>query len=188
MPYPTQVDAEKIVGKARALIEAWGVDGLSLHKLAAELGVKAPSLYRYFGDKMTLLRAVNDDTSLRLFAALEAALQDAPVEAESRLLALALGYRAFAYANPVTYGLLFSNTIAELRPDAATQEQRALPLQALMAEVSGEAESLAALRGLYALIHGFVMLELSGQFRRGGDLEAAFVRAVQAYVAGWEKK
>ena len=187
MPYPTQVDAEKIVVKARELIEAGGVDGLSLHKLAAELGVKAPSLYRYFADKLALLRAVNDETSRRLFAAIATALEAASTDAASRLLTVALAYRDFAHANPVTYGLLFSNTIAELRPDEAVQVQRVLPLQALMAEVSGEGESLAALRGLNALIHGFVMLELSGQFRRGGDLDAAFVRSVQAYVAGWEK-
>jgi hypothetical protein len=54
-----------------------------------------------------------------------------------------------------------------------------------MAEITGEAESLPALRGLLALMHGFVMLELAQQFRRGGDLDAAYDKAVRAYLNGW---
>jgi len=48
----------------------------------------------------------------------------------------------------------------------------------------GEEAALPALRGGWALVHGFVMLEISGQFRRGGDLDAAFAHAVAAYIRG----
>jgi hypothetical protein len=61
----------------------------------------------------------------------------------------------------------------------------AIPLQRVMAEISGAAHSLAALRGVWGLINGFLLLELNGQFRRGGDLEAAFVQSVEAYLEGW---
>ncbi len=44
------------------------------------------------------------------------------------------------------------------------------------------------LRGAWALIHGFIMFELSGQFRRGGDLESAFIESVQAYLDGWAQR
>jgi Tetracyclin repressor-like, C-terminal domain len=101
------------------------------------------------------------------------------------MLKMAREYRAFALANPATYRLAFGSTDDELRPDEALLEQLALPLQTAMAGISGEVESLAALRGMWALIHGFVSLELAGQFRRGGDLEAAFQRAVAAYINGW---
>ncbi len=32
------------------------------------------------------------------------------------------------------------------------------------------------------------MLELNGQFRRGGDLGAAFEAAIAAYLAGWQPR
>jgi hypothetical protein len=55
-----------------------------------------------------------------------------------------------------------------------------------MTAVSGPKNSLAALRGAMALVHGFVLLELHGQLRRGGDLALDFDTAVHAYLRGWE--
>jgi hypothetical protein len=66
-------------------------------------------------------------------------------------------------------------------------EEMAIPIQRVMAEISGEEGSLTALRGLWALIHGFLLLEISGQFRRGGDLTEAFMQSVEAYLDGWMK-
>jgi hypothetical protein len=54
-----------------------------------------------------------------------------------------------------------------------------------MAEIAGEAYSLTALRGLLALIHGFVVLEINQQLRRGGNLDAAYQESLAAYLAGW---
>ena len=184
MPYPSQVTSELILAQARAMVEAEGVDNLSLHQLAAALNVKAPSLYRYFANKTALLRALNDDTFRGIFRALQPAF-DLPADAEAKLLAVAKAYRAYAHANPISYGLAYTNTIAELRPDEAEQEQSVLPFQAIIAEISGEEYSLPALRGYLALLHGFVTLELAQQFRRGGDLDDAFIQSAQAYLRGW---
>ncbi len=184
MPYPTQITRETVLDKARELIESEGLDGLSLNRLAAALNVKAPSLYRYFDGKGALLRAVNEATMTALVAAIRGEAEQAPT-ARERVLAIAQMYRAFALYFPATYGLLFSASSPETRPDADASEQLVLPLQAAVAELSGEDESLAALRGLLALVHGYVSLELNGQFRRGGDLEATFTRIVEAYLHGW---
>lgn len=184
MPYPSQINQQLIIGAAREMIEAGGVNQLSLNKLAAKLGVKTPSLYRYVDGKTALLRAVNDETVTLLFRQLYGALETEG-DASTRLLAAARAYRQFAHAHPAAYGLLFTNTIAELRPDEDQNEQAVLPVQAVVAEISGEGDSLPALRGLLALIHGFVMLELAEQYRRGGDLDTAFESSVQAYLRGW---
>lgn len=184
MPYPQQINREQILNTARAMIEVDGVDGLSLNRLAAKLGVKTPSLYRHVDGKTALLRALNDETVALLFSQLYGAL-DSHGDASVRLLAAARAYRRFAHDYPAAYGLLFTNTIAELRPDEDQNEQAVLPVQAVMAQISGEEDSLPALRGLLALIHGFVMLELAEQYRRGGDLDAAFEASVKAYLRGW---
>lgn len=184
MPYPAQVTREQIVERAAALIEAEGLDQLSLHGLAAAFGIKAPSLYRHVAGKHDLLRLVNERTVAALIAVLREA-GEPDVATEARLLAMARAYREFAHEYPATYQLAFNTTVAEARPDPAWLEQLVLPVQAVVADLVGEARSLAALRGLFALLHGFVTLELNGQFQRGGDLGAAFESSLRAYLAGW---
>jgi AcrR family transcriptional regulator len=186
-PYPAQINREIIVHTARELVEAEGPDQLSLHRLARELGVKTPSLYRYVENKAALLRAINEETTRRLFAAIDAALTGAGDDPHAQMLAIARGYRAFAVAHPAVYMLAFSTVEEEARPEAAAQEEAVLPIQAIMARISGEADSLAALRGALALIHGYVALEINRQLRRGGDLEADFHTALRAYLDGWAR-
>ncbi len=184
MPYPAQINPERILDQARSTIEAGGPDQLSLHKLAAALGVKAPSLYRYFPNKTALLRALNLQTVQQLIASMQQPAA-AGADARTRLRALAAAWHAFGLAYPQSYALAFTHPDPELRPDARLLESLAIPIQGVMAEISGQERSLAALRGLWALIHGFLLLELSGQFRRGGSLEAAFFQAVDAFLGGW---
>ena len=186
MPYPAKIDAERILEVAGEIVEAEGADHFSLHKLANALGVKAPSLYRYFTSKTALLRALNLRTARQMVKAMEQAASKGG-DARGKMLAMAQACREFGLANPMTYTLAFTNANPELRPDEALLEALAIPLQEVMAEVSGQAHSLAALRGVWALIHGFILFELSGQLRRGGDLEADFVRSVEAYLNGWSR-
>jgi AcrR family transcriptional regulator len=187
MPYPSQVNIETIIQTAWEMVEAeGGIQQVSLKKLAAALGIKAPSLYRYIQNKAALLKAVNQMTEQRLFAAIGAAMRDNQGQpAHSQLLIIANTYRTFAHANPTTYTLAFTTVDAHNRPDPDEQERDVLPFQALIAQLTGEAQSLPALRGFLALVHGFIMLELHEQLRRGGDLGAAFVQSVEAYLRGW---
>lgn len=188
MPYPAQMDAKRIVENARQMIEAVGVDNLSLNKLAAALGVKAPSLYRHFASKNDLLRAVNLQTGQHLVENILAAVDSVSDDPHAQVLAMSQAYRAFVHAHPMTYTLMFGNSSPELRPDPALLEQMAIPLQNVIAAISGEPDSLAALRGMMALVHGFTMLEINGQFQRGGDLSLAFRQSVEAYLNGWMGK
>lgn len=185
MPYPSQVNRETIVAQAWQLIEEDGAENLSLSKLAASLGIKAPSLYRHVGSKAGLLQAVNLFTMQQLVHSLTQAAAQTGNPSE-QLAALLHTYRSFAQAHPHSYILAFTNNDESLQPDKHVLEQMALPLQSLMSAVSGEENSLAALRGAMALVHGFVLLELHGQLRRGGDLSLDFDLAVRAYLQGWQ--
>lgn len=53
-----RVTPETIVSEAIALLNEEGIDGVSLRRLAARLGIKAPSLYWHFADKSALLAAI----------------------------------------------------------------------------------------------------------------------------------
>ncbi|MEM6280934.1 MAG: TetR/AcrR family transcriptional regulator [Chloroflexota bacterium] len=184
MPYPSQIDADSILKVARNAIEADGVGNLSLNKLAAAMGVKAASLYRYYDNKAALLKAINQQTIQRLFAALEPALDSSSATIEQLMMGAKL-YRAFALDNPQTYGMLFTNTIDDLRPDPEENVRLILPYQQLFADLCGDVNALAALRGYLALLHGYAMLLLADQLRRGGDLQQDYETAVRAYLTGW---
>lgn len=184
MPYPVQITYDSILETARTMIEQSGAEELSLHKLAAALGVKAPSLYRYFNSKTALLQAINTVTVQELSAALQEAADRTGGSAEERLLAIAHAFRAYAHAHPAAYLLMYGTNDPNIRPDDALLPALALPLQAVFAEAAGEANGLHAMAGGWALLHGFVMLELNAQFRRLDDADTAFEASVRAYLAG----
>jgi hypothetical protein len=48
----------------------------------------------------------------------------------------------------------------------------------------GQERALEAARTLVAWAHGFVSMELSGAFRLGGDVDAAFAFGVDAVLQG----
>ncbi len=190
MAYPAKTDLDAVVEAARRLIERDGVEHLSLGLVAAEVGIKTPSLYRHVASKSELLRAVNENTLRGLFEAYELALAsvDTGSAPEDKLMAIFRAHRTFAHANPVAYGQAFSAAEPGSRGDERALVRMVLPIQSIMADIAGEDASLNALRGALALVHGFVMLELNKQFQRGGDLTAAFEAAIAAYVAGWRSK
>jgi AcrR family transcriptional regulator len=184
MPYPAQINPDRILDKARKMVEADNANQLSLHGLAEALGVKAPSLYRYYPSKTDLLRALNLQTVQQLTASMREAASGGS-DARMKLLSMSRAWRTFAHTHPMAYTLAFTNPNPELRPDDQLLEALAIPIQKVMEGITGEGHSLAALRGLWALLHGFMVLELTGQFRRGGDLEAVFVQSVEAFLNGW---
>lgn len=185
MPYPSRIEPEAVIQKAREMIEAEGAENLSLNQVAAAFNVQTPSLYRYFKSKADLLRAVNLQTSAMLVTALQGAITETDSDAHTQMQAMASGFRVFVYANPRTYALAYSSLAEELRPDPAQLEALVLPLQSVIAQLVGEVNALPALRGLWALMHGFITLELNGQFRRGGDLEATYLQTINAFITGW---
>ena len=193
-PYPAQVTQERIVETAWRMIEEDGsMENLPVSRLAKELGVKAPSLYRYFASKAELLQAVNTYTLSLLFEemniVLEGHRQQAPLE---QLIVVAKGFRQFGHQHPVVYTLAFTTIEPDANnggQDSAEKNQQfadLLRLQALIAEISGGTHSLTSLRGLLAIMHGFVMLEINQQLRRGGDLDEAYEKSVEAYLRGWQ--
>lgn len=186
-PYPVQTDRETIIETARMLIERDGVEYLSLGNVASELGIKAPSLYHHIKSKSALLQAVIEHTYRMLFQSYDEALENANDSPEEQLLRIARAQHVFAHANPNTYMLAYAAQNPELRADPNMLLERAIEVQKIMIQISGEENSLPALRGLLALIHGYIMLELNEQFQRGGDLSATFDSIVNRYLTGWVK-
>lgn len=187
MPYPSKVDKETIVVTAGEWVERDGAEKLSLNKLAKSFDIKTPSLYRYVGGRDDLLREVNLRTIEQLIAALKASVisQDEgdPPTPSHQLVLIMQAYRAFIHSNPNRYRLVFNGNDTQ-RPNDDQLVQLVLPIQAVVAELVGQAPSLTVLRGAMALVHGFSLLEINSILRRGGDLNSDFEKVVDAYVAG----
>jgi len=65
-PRQTLLTRERIVEAAAALVDAEGLDAVSVRRLATELGVQGPSLYNHFGTKAEILDAVADAVIARV--------------------------------------------------------------------------------------------------------------------------
>jgi AcrR family transcriptional regulator len=106
---------DDILAAAWDLAERDGVAAFSLRDLAAQVGMRAPSLYGYFPGKP----AIYDAMFAQGYAALDAAMAEVPVDAGDPAGTLAAGTRrflAFCQASPARYQLLFSRAVPGWEP------------------------------------------------------------------------
>jgi AcrR family transcriptional regulator len=72
------LDKERIVAEAVALLDADGLDSLTLRRLADRLGVRAPTLYWHIPNKAALVTAVAEAILGQEFAAIDPPADDEP--------------------------------------------------------------------------------------------------------------
>ncbi|WP_433385304.1 TetR/AcrR family transcriptional regulator [Micromonospora sp. KLBMP9576] len=97
MPRPRQalLSRQRIVESAAALIDADGLAAFSTRRLAAELGVRGPSLYNHFATKDEILDAVADSVTGQVDVS-----YFATVDWREALRRWGLSYRAALAAHP----------------------------------------------------------------------------------------
>ena len=172
---------EGVLDVAGTIADADGLDAVTLARLAAELGVRPPSLYKH----VESLEAVRRGLALRGIAEANRRLQLSTIgkARDDALYALADAYWRFARERPG----LYAASLRAARPD---ENDVAVASEALLGTVlavlSGygvaEADALHATRGLRAIIHGFVSLDAAGGFRLKLDLEESFRRLLAAFA------
>ncbi|MGP3752095.1 TetR/AcrR family transcriptional regulator [Streptomyces sp. IBSNAI001] len=167
---PTTGRPRQIVAAARVLLEAEGPEALTMRRLADRVGVTAPSLYKHFPDKSSVVEALADEMLRETAGVLEAAEAAAP----GSFSALATAYRAYALAHPHLYLLTMG------RPLPATGAAAAASAPLLRAAGGDEDRVRAA----WAFAHGMVVLELNGRFPPGADLSAAWEAGIAAFTPG----
>ena len=153
-------DHERIVAAGRALIEAGGVEALSMRKLAAEVGVAPTAIYWHVGSREDLLNAV-----------LDAMVDDLPpiaargTSARARLASVARSIRDQVRATTPTQQLA-----AELGRTAELSfpGQVALTREMQAAAVEGS-DAAQAVRAVLFLVGGFILLEDNFAHRQPGS-------------------
>ena len=179
-PARARTSTDEIVAAGRALLEAGGLDAVTMQAVAERVGVRAPSLYKRVPNRAALIASIGAAVTDDLRRAIEPQAHGADPAADLR--AVAATFRAFAHANPRSYELLFMSLPPDARPPAEMTALAAAPVLELAARLVGPVQALEAARLITAFANGFISMELSGAFRLGGNPEDAYRYGVDVLV------
>ncbi|KZS75510.1 TetR family transcriptional regulator [Mycobacterium kansasii] len=179
---------EEMVHAAVALLDEQGPDALQTRRVSGAAGTSTMSVYTHFGGMRELIAEVAEEGLRQFDAALAVAPTTDPV---ADLLAIGAAYRRYAIERPHMYRLMFGSTSAHgikapardvLTLTVVEIEQhhpsfahlvRAVHRSMLAGRITvgstGDGDVpdqvvVSTAAQFWALVHGFVMLELAGFF------------------------
>jgi AcrR family transcriptional regulator len=172
-----------VVAAAAAKADAEGLEAVTLASVAAQLGVRSPSLYAH----------VEGLAGLRRMLALEAAalMADRLRQAVGQrtgtdaLREIAFAYRCFAREHPG----LYAAAQRAVRPGEDDELYRALAavampaIQALVEAGIAPSEQVHLTRAFRSAMHGFVVLEQTGGFGMPESVDESFRRVVDLLLS-----
>lgn len=177
------LDQDRVVDVAASLADAEGLDALTLTRVAKELGVRQPALYRHVESYQDLLRLL----SLRGREHLAAALSDAAigVSGDEAVAAVGRAWRAAVLANPGLY------EATDRYPCAGDQELEdavdrivLVIAQALTGFELEDDHRVHAARALRAAFHGFCHLESGDGHPHEHNLDETFDGLIELLCSG----
>ncbi|GFG63253.1 TetR family transcriptional regulator [Mycobacterium kubicae] len=178
---------DELLHAAVSLLHEDGPDALQTRKVASAAGTSTMAVYTHFGGMRALIAEVAEEGLRQFDAALTTPQTDDPI---ADLLATGIAYRRYAIERPHMYRLMFGSTSAhginaptsnvltltvaeiERRYPSFAHVVRAVHRSMRAGRITvGSADDdqvvVSTAGQFWALIHGFVMLELAGFF--GGD-------------------
>jgi len=181
---------QTVVQAAADLINAEGLEALSLGSLAKKLGIRTPSLYNHIDGLPGLMRELSILNARNLAERLnDVAIGKSGPELVQKLME---SIRAYIKESPGLYmsTVRASGTHSEVYPQLEQEEARSVKVGlAAMASFGLEGEdAIHAVRGLRSVVHGFATLEISGGFGIPLDLDKSFSRLVDLFIAGLEQQ
>jgi AcrR family transcriptional regulator len=167
---------QEAVTTARVLLERYGAEGLTMRRLAAAMGIRAPSLYKHVESKEELEALLIADAFREVGELFHGAVGSARRKRSGGALGeLARAYRTWALAHPHLYRLLTEGRLPRERLPEGLEAWAGEPV----AIAVGGDPDLA--RAAWAFAHGMTILELDGRFPRGADLDAAWAAAIERF-------
>lgn len=165
-----------IIDAAEAELAERGLDGFSLRRVSARVGVSHTAPAHHFGDVAGLIDALAERGFRRLLDCMIAREGTAPQTAYEQLIASGLGYLEFAQAHPALFRLIFSlpkgpdpdrdvMAAAEAAFMHLAQNVAALHGAGPLAHPGAREEVLAC----WTRVHGFAELMLTGHISLPDD-------------------
>jgi AcrR family transcriptional regulator len=175
----------QVVDAAARIADAEGLDGVTVARVASELGIKAPSLYNHVAGRDDLIA----ELGVRALQELTAALTQASVgrSRDDALQGLAAAYRAYVLEHPGLYSATIRAPDADDRARAEAAEKLLAVVYAVLAGYGLEGDdAVHAARAVRSGLHGFASIEAAGGFAIPADRDESFRRMVAALAAGLE--
>lgn len=191
---------DEMLHAAVGLLDEHGPDALQARRVAGAAGTSTMALYTHFGGMRGLIAGVAEEGLRQFDAALTVPETDDPV---ADLFAVGAAYRRYAIERPHMYRLMFGSTSAHginapagnvLTLTVAEIEQhipsfahvvRAVRRSMLagrinVGSVDDDGTVVATAAQFWALVHGFVMLELAGFYGEDGAAVAPVLGSLTA--------
>ncbi|WP_445162051.1 TetR/AcrR family transcriptional regulator [Mycobacterium sp. Dal123C01] len=180
---------DEMLHAAVGLLDEQGPDALQTRKVAGAAGTSTMSVYTHFGGMQALIAAVAEEGLRQFGEALTVPLSDDPV---ADLFVVGGAYRRYAIERPHMYRLMFGSTSAH-GINAPAQNVLTLTVSEIderyssfahvvrgvhrcmqagritVGSADDDATVVATAAQFWALIHGFVMLELAGHYGDDGS-------------------
>ncbi len=150
---------QRLLDASRSLVESGGVDGLSMRKVAAEVGVAPTAIYWHFGGRDELLHAVLDDMIAEL-----PRLAVRGSDPHARIASLARAFRA---------QVMGTTPMQQLAEELGRSAELSVPVQVLLArevEAAGLSgvDAANAVRAVLFMVGGFILIEENYRHRPPG--------------------
>ena len=179
-----QLNRELVIDKAAALADEQGsLTAVSLTSLATALQIRPPSLYNHIANLDDLVSGMTLFAMRQLIADLRQATVG--LVGQEALRAMADAYRGFAGRHPGIYPLTIRAPEPEETELVALSQDLVQMLLLLMASLGQQGpDAIHAIRGLRAILHGFVSLEAADGYKMTLDKDESFRRLIDTYLDG----
>lgn len=167
------VRAQQIVDVAGRILEDEGRSASTMRRIADELGIRAPSLYKHFASKAEIESALVEDAFFDIGDLTHLALHRSDRE-RSTIQRLVRVYRAYCLSRPNLYRLATTGPLDREKLPPGLEEWAGNPWFV----VTGD-PSLA--QALWSFAHGMIMLELDERYPPGSDLDRTWRAGVAAF-------
>jgi AcrR family transcriptional regulator len=184
---------DKMLHAAVGLLNDHGPDALQTRKVAGAAETSTMAVYTHFGGMRGLIAEVADEGYRQFDSALTVPQTDDPV---ADLMAVGAAYRRYAIERPHMYRLMFGSTsahginapagnvltltVAEIEQSIPSFAhvvrgvQRSVQAGRItVGSAADDASVIATAAQFWALLHGFVMLELAGFYGDEGEAVAS---------------
>ena len=187
---------DALLAEAIRVIEAQGVENVSIRQLAKNLGVSAAAPFRHFADRTALLTAVAEQATENLSLAVGAALAQAAAQSPwQQLLCIGEAYLGWARAHPSHFLVVSDRRLIDyeasatlrLRNEAIRQRMRQLLAQATGLGAGQGVQPEVCVLMLRAMVYGLARMQADGQLQEwlppGMTEQAAQNQSLQGLIA-----
>ncbi len=193
MPRPKSYDDSlraKLLDRAGALLATEGLQGLSLRRLASEVGTSTTAVYSLFGGKPELIAELRAEGLRDIGDRLRSAPRTGDAVAD--LVRLGMVYREAALAGRHSYPAMFTgdhpgDVSADLGevPPFVVEPLRDAARAGIDAGVFPDVTADMIAASVWAYAHGMVMFELHRTLPAGFEYCRTYEQGLRATVRGW---